>query len=131
MIRRYALRRSRSPFAFSDVPVSVEARLKEILGEIDGIARATGNLDLAAYRESWMARRAVERGLSIISEASRFIPEEMKARQSSVPWAQVAAIGNVLRHEYGHVEDIIVWNIATERLESLKHAVESLIAEMG
>lgn len=78
-----------------------------------------------------MARRAVERGLSIISEASRFIPEEMKARQSSVPWAQVAAIGNVLRHEYGHVEDIIVWNIATERLESLKHAVESLIAEMG
>jgi uncharacterized protein with HEPN domain len=44
-------------------------------------------------------RDALERRIEIISEASRRLPEDMKARHPEVPWQNVAGVGNVLRHE--------------------------------
>lgn len=43
---------------------------------------------------------AVERNIERISEASRHIPEEMKARFPGIAWKEIAGIGNVLRHDY-------------------------------
>jgi uncharacterized protein with HEPN domain len=42
-------------------------------------------------------RWVVERGLEIISEASRHLDGELKGRHPEVPWRKVADIGNVLR----------------------------------
>ena len=40
------------------------------------------------------------RALEIISEASRHVPAEAKARLTNIPWRNIAAIGNKLRQEY-------------------------------
>jgi uncharacterized protein with HEPN domain len=45
----------------------------------------------------------VERGIEIISEASRPLTDEMKARHPEIPWQKVAAIGKVLRHNYENI----------------------------
>ena len=50
-------------------------------------------------RKRWL----VERGIEIISEASRRLPDELKARHPEIPWSKVAGIGNVLRHEYERI----------------------------
>jgi uncharacterized protein with HEPN domain len=53
-------------------------------------------------------RDAIERRIEIISEASRRLPADMKARHPEVPWHNVGGIGNVLRHEHYSVNlDII------------------------
>jgi hypothetical protein len=36
-------------------------------------------------------QRAVERGLEIMSEASRHIPDDLKALAPDIPWRQIAA----------------------------------------
>lgn len=41
---------------------------------------------------------ALQRAIEIISEASRHIPEETKARHATTPWRRIADIGNTLRH---------------------------------
>jgi uncharacterized protein with HEPN domain len=46
----------------------------------------------------------------------------VQAGQPNIPWAQITAIGNVLRHEYHRVSDKIVWNVVTEYLPPLKIA---------
>ena len=46
---------------------------------------------------------AVTRCLGIISEASRRLPDEMKARHPSIAWRQMAGAGNVYRHDYEDV----------------------------
>lgn len=56
--------------------------------------------------------RTVERSIEIISEASRHIPEELKAQFPDVPWQQIAGIGNVLRQDYEIVDDHITWDVA-------------------
>ena len=42
---------------------------------------------------------AVTRCLEIISEASRRLPDELKARNASIEWRDMAAAGNIYRHE--------------------------------
>jgi uncharacterized protein with HEPN domain len=46
-----------------------------------------------------------------------------------VPWRDIAAIGNILRHEYPAVNRDILWRIATEDIWPLAAAVEALLAE--
>jgi uncharacterized protein with HEPN domain len=53
----------------------------------------------------WLPERgailaSVGGGLEIISEASRHIPDDLKELAPDIPWRQIAAIGNLLRHEY-------------------------------
>ena len=77
-----------------------------------------------------MLRQAIERNIEIISEASRRLPGAMKARHPEVPWREIAAIGNILRHEYPTVNRDIIWQVATEDVRPLAAAVDALLAEV-
>lgn len=52
---------------------------------------------------------AVTRCLEVISEASRRLPDELKARNPAIPWADIAGAGNVFRHDYEDVQHRLVW----------------------
>jgi uncharacterized protein with HEPN domain len=106
---------------------SAKPHLVDILEAIQGIEETVAGFDLSTYRTSWHVRRAVERGLEIISEASRRIPEQLKERANEVPWTEIAGIGNVLRHEYHRVDDHIVWNIVREHLPQLAAGTSKLL----
>lgn len=72
-----------------------------------------------------MRMRAIERGIEIISEASRKLPPDFKATHPEIPWREIAGIGNILRHDYGQVDAGIISNIIDEHLEPLNKLVES------
>jgi uncharacterized protein with HEPN domain len=74
--------------------------LSDMLEAIEGIERATSGKTIDDFDGDWLFRRAVERAVEIISEASRRIPADMRALQPEIPWRDVATIGNVLRHEH-------------------------------
>jgi uncharacterized protein with HEPN domain len=76
-----------------------------------------------------MLRQAIERNIEIISEASRRLPAAMKARHPEVPWRDIAAIGNLLRHKYPAVNRDIIWWIATEDIRPLAAAMDALMGE--
>jgi uncharacterized protein with HEPN domain len=99
--------------------------IREAMGLIGQYIRARERADLD--REP-MLRQAIERNIEIISEASRRLPQAMKARHPEVPWRDIAAIGNILRHEYPAVNRDIVWRVATEDIRPLAAAVETLLA---
>jgi uncharacterized protein with HEPN domain len=50
------------------------------------------------------------RCLEIISEASRRLPDEIKARYPSIAWKNMAGAGNVYRHDYEDVAAKLVWD---------------------
>lgn len=108
---------------------SVIVRLNDMLAMIDAVAEMTDGTDLARYRSDLMLRLAVERSVEIISEASRHIPENQKARFPETPWPEIAAIGNKLRHEYQRVDDAILWSVTQRALPELRLVVTTLIRE--
>jgi uncharacterized protein with HEPN domain len=95
----------------------------------DAIEAVVGDATPQSFAKSWGMQRAVERGLEIISEASRHIPADVKARAPGIPWRQIAAIGNLLRHEYQRTDVTATWNIVAEHLPPLASAIKQLIAE--
>jgi uncharacterized protein with HEPN domain len=101
--------------------------IQEAIAELDRFAAGKTFEDLMADK---LLRRAIERSIEIISEASRRLPADMKARYPDIPWPAIAAIGNVLRHEYYAVELDVIWRIATQDLRPLASAVDTLLAEI-
>jgi uncharacterized protein with HEPN domain len=76
----------------------VETALSEILNEIDWIDALTAGKKLDDFAGDRATRYIVERSIEIIAEASRRIPEELKALRPEIDWRAVAGIGNILRH---------------------------------
>jgi uncharacterized protein with HEPN domain len=105
---------------------SVAARLDDIREAITGIEATLDGVSFDAFAQSWQLQRAIERGLEIISEASRSLPDELKQRAPEMPWSAIASIGNILRHEYQRVEPRLVWNIVQEHLGLLRAAIDRL-----
>jgi len=74
-------------------------------------------------------RRAVEHALLIIAEASKHIPDDLKAARPEVPWQKIHGLGNMLRHEYRRIDADILWSVVTESLDDLDEAVAVLLKD--
>ena len=86
----------------------------DILEAIERVEELTRGNTLAEFEASWELRWLVQRGIEIISEASRAIPAELTSTRPEIPWSRVRGIGNVLRHEYQGLSDPIIWKVVTE-----------------
>jgi uncharacterized protein with HEPN domain len=74
------------------------------VAEIAGIQGLRKDADLGAFSASWGMKRAVEHALLIIAEAAKHLPQPMKDARPEVPWSKIHGLGNLLRHEYRHVD---------------------------
>ena len=111
------------------MPPSQADRVRHILTAIAELERALAGKVYADLVADVVLCAAVERFLERMSEASRYIPDATKEAESSINWAQLADLGNRLRHAYHSVDPEIVWRIATTQIGPLKVIVERIIRE--
>jgi uncharacterized protein with HEPN domain len=105
--------------------------IDDILDAIAGIERAVANKSFQDFESDWLLRRAIERAIEIISEASRRIPPKLKQTRPEIPWRDVETIGNILRHEYHTVSNPIIWGVVQSDLPPLKAAIIAIADGMG
>ena len=106
------------------------AALIDILQAIERLRGEVADVPLDSFEADWRRRWIVERGVEIISEASRRLPEELKARHPDVPWRKVAGIGNVLRHDYESVAPDIMWALVKHDLAGLERACRAELSDL-
>lgn len=88
-------------------------------------------IEYEAFRNDTRTVFAVIRCLEIISEASRRLPDELKARHSSIPWKDIAGAGNVYRHDYEDVAAKLVWDTVQLALPDLQAVIAEEIQRIG
>jgi uncharacterized protein with HEPN domain len=66
-------------------------RLTDIVEAIELIRSEMVGVTLEAFEPDIRKRWLIERGVEIISEASRRLPDDLKARHPDIPWRKVAA----------------------------------------
>ena len=76
-----------------------DTALRDILHHIELATRFSAGFDRTSFKHVY----AVTRCLEIISEASRRLPDDMKARHPTIGWKQIAGAGNIYRHDYEDV----------------------------
>ncbi|MHB8884168.1 MAG: HepT-like ribonuclease domain-containing protein [Methylovirgula sp.] len=103
---------------------SAATPLRDILYHIDLAKHFVVGLEYPAFRDDMRTIYAVIRCLEIISEASRRLPDGLKARHPSIAWQQMAAAGNIYRHEYEDVAAHYVWDTVQRDLSSLRKVIE-------
>lgn len=106
---------------------SIRPRLLDILQSIDIVEKAIAGRDYATFQSDAVLRLAVERAIEIVSEAVRHVPESDRASHPDIPWRNIIAIGNKLRHEYQRIDVDIVWEIAHAHLPALRPVVAAIL----
>ena len=72
-------------------------------------------------------KRAVTRSLSIIGEATKKIPGDVKYTWQSISWRQMAGMRDRLVHDYMGVNYLIVWDVAKNIIPDLTTQIQSVI----
>jgi uncharacterized protein with HEPN domain len=111
------------------MPPTLADRLAHILTSIDMIQNALAGKRLEDLAGDLMLRLAVERSFEIICEASRRIPDSVKAQQPQIDWKGMADFGNLLRHAYHRVDPKLLWQTAEHDLPPLKAFIERVMRE--
>jgi uncharacterized protein with HEPN domain len=101
---------------------SITLRLDDMIEAATRVREVLGDLSIEALEADWQRHWLIQRGIEIVSEASRHLPHDMKARHPEIPWTKVAGIGNVLRHGYEDIAAPILWKLVREDLPQLEHA---------
>ena len=87
------------------------------------------------YSTTRLLRNGVERNVEIIGEAASKIPMTYQDAHPEIPWRKIIAQRHVLVHEYGEIEDEMLWKVATisvpELIELLEPLLPSLPGEDG
>jgi uncharacterized protein with HEPN domain len=110
-------------------PRSAIPRLTDIIEAIERVRGLVAAMPLDIFEADWQAQWLAERGIEIISEASRHLPDEMKSRHPEVPWKKVAGIGNILRHDYGNIAAPVIWALIQDHLPQLDQVCRDELAK--
>lgn len=110
----------------------IASRLSDIRDAIEQIRLLLADRSFSNLAADRAMRAAFERFLEIISEASRHVPDVLKAQEPDIAWREIAAIGNQLRHGYRQIDIGILWDIhAKGQLQALDDAVSRLEERLG
>lgn len=97
------------------------------INEIDGFFDEFPK-DFIAYKNDIKTRRAVERNLEIIGEATNRILQKNGTIKLSYA-RQIVSTRNRIIHAYDHVSDEVIWGILTDYLPVLLAEVKAMLIE--
>jgi|SRR6516225_2401764 uncharacterized protein with HEPN domain len=105
-----------------------QGALRDILRHIELAERFTRAHTFETFQSDELHLYAVTRCLEVISEASRRLSDELKARHPSIAWKGMAGAGNIYRHDYQDVAALRIWDAVRFALPPLRKVVEQELA---
>lgn len=101
--------------------------LSDIVTAIDEVAEFTSGMDFDDFAADKKTINAVIRSLEVLGEATKHIPAAVRRKHPDIPWKNMAAMRDVLIHNYMGVDLMTVWKVARERLPELRPLIEKLL----
>ena len=103
--------------------------LKHILDECRYVESVINNdIQLYQFLSDETLKRAVTRSLSIIGEATKKVPADVKYQWQEISWRQMAGMRDRLVHDYMGVNYMIVWDVAKNIIPTLIPQIENILS---
>jgi uncharacterized protein with HEPN domain len=94
--------------------------VKDILRCIERIQLYTHNLSFDEFSNNFMAIEACLYNIQIIGEAVAQLADDVKQRETGIPWLLIKGMRNRLIHEYFGTDLPVVWNVIENELPTFK-----------
>jgi uncharacterized protein with HEPN domain len=101
--------------------------LEDILEAIRKIRKYVSPLTFDNFCQDEKTVDAVVRNLEIIGEASKKLPDDLKNLHPEIEWRKITAIRNIVVHQYFGIDNHIIWDVVSTKLDSLFEAATDLI----
>lgn len=105
--------------------------LEDIKDSIRKIENYTRNLSFDKFKKDTLTIDAVVRNLTIIGEAAKNIPKEIKSKYPEVVWSEAIGMRNKVTHEYFGIDEDILWKTIKEDLPVFKKQIAKILREFS
>lgn len=92
----------------------------DIIKSIDSLESFTKGMSYEEFIRDEKTVWAVIRGIEIIGEAVKNLPDHLKEKHPDIPWREMTAMRNKLIHEYFGVDVRVLWLTVQKDIPSVK-----------
>jgi len=98
--------------------------------DITIIETFTRNMTKEQFVKSVKTQYSVIRGIEIIGEATKNIPNIVKNRYSDIPWKDIVGMRDKLIHDYFGVNMERVWGVVKDDMPILKGKIKKILEDV-
>lgn len=104
-----------------------QQRLLDMLEALDSVANMVAQRNESEFIADETLCYAVAQRLTIVGEAASRVSAEVRDQYSSIPWADIIALRNILVHQYFGIHWPLVWQTATDHAPELRHQIAEIL----
>ncbi len=104
--------------------------LEDIVERIEKIESYIEGFSFENFVQDDKTVSACIREIEVIGEATKQIQKEVRERFGDLPWSLMAKMRDKLIHWYYEIDEEIVWNVAKERLPTIKEKISDILQEL-
>jgi uncharacterized protein with HEPN domain len=99
--------------------------LRHILESARRILQYVDGMTEERFLETQQTQDAVLYRLSVIGEAAKWVPEDLRREPPSIEWRRMVGMRNFVIHEYWSTDLDLTWKTVHEKLPPLIAAIET------
>ncbi|MBU1598699.1 DUF86 domain-containing protein [bacterium] len=103
--------------------------IQDILDSIIDVEQFVKGIRFEDFAEDRKTIFAVIRGIEVIGEAAKCIPNLIRDRYPEIPWKAMAGMRDKIIHEYFGVDLKVVYKTATQHLPKIKPLIQKVLEE--